>query len=681
MKISFCFHDHQPVGNFQHVMEDAWSKCYSPMLEVLERHEGIPFALHLSGTLLEWLDEYHPEYMEKCAGLCREGRMEFLTSGRYEPVLPVFRREDAAEQIREFSDHLQERTGTRPAGLWLTERVWEPHLPSLLHEAGVSWAVVDDIHLRRGGVPQDDLLKPWITEDAGHRVTLLGSSRTMRYMIPFSPAERVMEELKRIAGAGGKFLFYGDDGEKFGVWPGTHQLCYKNGWLTDFLSRVEKADWLDAVLPSEAAKTDPAGPVYVPASSYPEMGEWTVHGAGRKNYDRAAELLRENGMEESSRIFLSGGFWRNFLSVYPESKELHGRILASEELIRESGDEEALHHFWRSQCNCAFWHGVFGGIYLPHLREAVWREINLAEIKALKTLNCYPRISSYDVTGDGREDTVISSPCLSGAVHSQKGLTLAGLTFIRPEGEPVVLGHTLTRQPEAYHSSIPKSSGSGEAQTIHSEMGAKEEGLFEKLVIDRWRRTCFTDLVMDPNTEMSRWASSSEAVHSFRKASAEPGIQTVNDAVVFNTTGSVRNVEISKKLEVRLGEPVIKASSRYKVKTGMRTGTEVCLNLMTGRAKDRYYRVDSGRKRLMGQGASFKAKRVEVVDEWRRTRVILETESPCDIWVAPMDSVNRSESGYESVHQGTAFYFSRITDEKGSADLKLTLRMEETVGS
>ena len=234
MKICFCLHNHQPVGNFDHVMNSAYSDCYLPMLEVLENHHGINSGIHISGTLLEWLVLNHPEYLERTGELCRMGRMELLTSGRYEPILTVFRRFDIIQQIKDYSDFLEQLSGRRPEGLWLTERVWEPQLPSILSEAGVSWAVVDDIHLKRAGAY--DLFRPCITEDSGKTVKLLGSNRELRYRIPFSPVESVMEKLKEMHNAGASLVFYGDDGEKFGVWPGTHKLCYEDHWLDRFFS-------------------------------------------------------------------------------------------------------------------------------------------------------------------------------------------------------------------------------------------------------------------------------------------------------------------------------------------------------------------------------------------------------------------------------------------------------------
>ena len=674
MKICFCLHNHQPVGNFDHVMDSAYNDCYLPMLEVLENHPGIKTGLHISGTLLEWLAFNHPEYVDRTGVLCRADRMELLTSGRYEPILTVFRKSDVVQQIMDFSSYLSKLSGTKPEGLWLTERVWEPQLPSVLSEAGVSWAVVDDIHLKRAG--DTDLFRPCITEDSGTTLKLFGSNRELRYMIPFSPVESVMEKLKEIDNTGAELIFYGDDGEKFGVWPGTHKLCYEERWLDRFFNEVESADWLDSQLPSKAAETEAAGPFYVPASSYTEMGEWTLHGLQRDEYDDLRGQLDAAGNSETAEIFLSGGFWRNFLSMYPESKELHGRILSSEALVRESGNVEALHHFWRSQCNCAFWHGVFGGIYLPHLREALWKELHRAERDALKTIHGYPLIKTEDINADGFDETVIVSGTQSLLIHPDHGLTVSELTFLHKDGEPVPFGHVLSRHREAYHKAIPGSYFSGDVRTIHDDMPSKEDGLAGKVTIDRWRRMSFSDIVMPGVTEWNNWKHCGGEIVHFQKPAVSSSATVKETVVTFSGIFAANGFGVRKKLDVALRKPVIRASSVYSARPGDRAGMEICLNLMTGQSDERYFRIDSGEKHHMSGEGEFRGSTIEVIDSWRKVRTVIEMNSDTSVWVTPLDSVNRSESGYESVHQGTAFYISGFADEAGSYRLKISFRME-----
>ncbi len=38
----------------------------------------------------------------------------------------------------------------------------------------------------------------------------------------------------------------GDDLEKFGSWPGTHELCYDKRWLDNFFTEIENnSAWLE----------------------------------------------------------------------------------------------------------------------------------------------------------------------------------------------------------------------------------------------------------------------------------------------------------------------------------------------------------------------------------------------------------------------------------------------------
>ena len=47
-KVNFIFaiHNHQPVGNFDHVAEEAYQKSYLPLMEVLRDHPWFRFCIH-----------------------------------------------------------------------------------------------------------------------------------------------------------------------------------------------------------------------------------------------------------------------------------------------------------------------------------------------------------------------------------------------------------------------------------------------------------------------------------------------------------------------------------------------------------------------------------------------------------------------------------------------------------
>ncbi len=150
-------HAHQPVGNFDDVMERTYERSYLPFLQCVARHPGVRLGLHYSGSLLEWIVEHHPEYLEQVAALAAKGQVEVVGGGFYEPILITIPLEDQIEQIRRLANFIEEKFGKRPGGAWLAERVWEPQLPAALAEAGVEYTLVDDSHFLTAGHEMEEL--------------------------------------------------------------------------------------------------------------------------------------------------------------------------------------------------------------------------------------------------------------------------------------------------------------------------------------------------------------------------------------------------------------------------------------------------------------------------------------------------------------------------------------------
>ena len=121
------------------------------------------------------------------------------------------------------------------------------------------------------------------------------------------------------------------------------------------------------------------------------MTEWVLSPETQQEF---VALTRQKPDDEDwQRLvrFTRGGFWRNFSVRYPETNEMYARMIDVSNTLAalQAGDrvepdrrellDEAQRHLYRSQCNCSYWHGAFGGLYLPHLRNAVYRELILAD--------------------------------------------------------------------------------------------------------------------------------------------------------------------------------------------------------------------------------------------------------------------------------------------------------------
>src|SRR5512143_4004500 len=151
----------------------------------------------------------------------------------------------------------------------------------------------------------------------------------LRYTIPFKEPEDTLRLFRELKGKPGALMVMADDGEKFGVWPGTHKWVYQEGWLERFIAALEaNADWLETTTFGEyAASHGPMGRVYLPTCSYMEMGEWSLPAQAMKEYDAFVAGLRNEPDYEAKRPFIKGGFFRNFLAKYPESNAMHKRML------------------------------------------------------------------------------------------------------------------------------------------------------------------------------------------------------------------------------------------------------------------------------------------------------------------------------------------------------------------
>src|SRR5574341_881500 len=140
---------------------------------------------------------------------------------------------DKVGQIQALTEFLRSSFGVSPRGMWLAERVWEPQLPKVLRDAGVEFVLLDDSHFAQAGLDPETLGGYYLTEEQGATLAVFPISQRLRYLVPFADPEETVRYLQGRRGAGAVTLV--DDGEKFGLWPGTHQLVYGARWLRRFL--------------------------------------------------------------------------------------------------------------------------------------------------------------------------------------------------------------------------------------------------------------------------------------------------------------------------------------------------------------------------------------------------------------------------------------------------------------
>lgn len=684
-RLLLLIHSHQPVGNFEDVFESSYRTAYLPFVQAVSRHPAVRVGLHYSGPLLEWIETHHPEFFDLLRTLSENGQVELVGGGFYEPILISIPPEDRLEQIRRLADFIEKRFGRRPLGAWLAERVWEPQLPSTLASAGVAYTLVDDIHFLAAGFELEQLHGYYLAEDLGATVKLIPGLKALRYLMPFGSVENTIAFLKQSAQAHpGGFAAMGDDCEKFGVWPETHKHCYEDGWLERLFTALDaNADWLETALPGEyLAELAPLGRADLPTASYTEMTEWALPTPARKRF-RA--LQQEFSSRPDVLAFLRGSFWRSFLTKYPEANLLHKKMLYASSKIRRISSavrrglplrralDQATTHLLRAQCNDAYWHGVFGGVYSPHLRSSVLRELVTAEKladAAEQGSPAYVETNLLDFDADGHDEIYLVSESYAALVKPSDGGTIAALDF-RVSDVPLI--NSLQRRPEAYHERVREASAApGTAEgvaSIHDRVRVKEKGLERFLNYDRWPRHAFRLLLFPAGKtwddysqmrleESANFAGSLYTVSSSTAerlelgchaplATPQPGVDatgaSLHAAKTYLFSRNAKGFELACHLAI---------SSQSAEPLRLMAGLELVFNLLAPDASDRYFEWTGGHEPLRW-GGTAPAPELRMVDEWQNVSILIHAAGAREFWVAPIETVSESEDGFERVYQGS----------------------------
>ena len=453
--LALVIHFHQPVGNLDAVVRTATERCYRPFLEVLNDFPDIRMTLHYSGCLLEWLEENEPDVPRMLRDMSERGQIELMTGGFYEPVLAALPERDQIGQIEMLSKHLRDEylagagggAGGGPHGLWLTERVWEQEVVSSIVEAGVRYTVLDDTMFHSVGITDDELVGPFVTEHDSKPLLVYAGDRQLRYLIPYKRVARVVDYLR--SGEPGRLFVYGDDGEKFGEWPDTYERVYGDKWLVSFFEELlGHDDWLElTTLGEHSATAVPRGRVYLPSSSYDEMMRWALPSDARLKLGKAMRTLQKEDPDDLLP-FLRGAPWRSFLAKYPEVNQLQKRMVhVSSELAASDPPADAIKELYRAQCNCAYWHGAFGGVYLSFMRGALWHHLLRAE--GMQTAReTGPAVTALDIDADAIDEVLITAPWGATLVAPHRGGMLVELDDWRTGANVLAVA---ARHLEAYH--------------------------------------------------------------------------------------------------------------------------------------------------------------------------------------------------------------------------------------
>jgi 4-alpha-glucanotransferase len=414
-------HNHLPLGLDQATAEGSYQEAFKPLIAVLYRYPDFPVTLHYSGILMEWLEEFHPEFLTLLAEMVKRGQVEMLGGGYYDPILPLIPTNDKLGQLEKMTTLLRVLFETRPRGCWIAEKVWEPSLASVLRASGIDYAFLDDGQFRIAGTSETGLWLPCIAEDQGKTISLFAVSGSLSALAARAGPADTIDFLKAVphAADGGAVAVHLDDGSA------APRTLLRNGWLEELIRRVgENAEWLEPTTPGQYLKKNPpTRRLFIPSSSSMEMMQWALPPERRGAYN---ELRERMGTPGAAGQFVVGGHFRQFLNRYPEAWLMYAKMINTHVLVNQvRGDKykkkAAQNELWKGQCHHAYWSGSGGGIYENALRKAVYQSLIEAEKITRATEIFAPSIISVDYDMDNSIEYLYQGSELNAYIHSRGG--------------------------------------------------------------------------------------------------------------------------------------------------------------------------------------------------------------------------------------------------------------------
>jgi hypothetical protein len=325
------------------------------------------------------------------------------------------------------------------------------------------------------------------------------------------------------------------------------------------------------------------------------------------------------------------------------------RLAALPAASRTPAMQEALH---RSQANDAYWHGLFGGLYLPHLRRAIWN--NLLALEA--ALPPGPPRELADLDNDGIAELALRSGSLQAFVPEDGHAALVELSSL-----PLAhnLGDTLRRYPEAYHAKLGLQQSAQAAHdgiaSAHDRVAFRHEilpgdadpdtrprAMFQERVIAAdGSATAVESYVADPGT--SRYVAEGEGWRLVKR------YQLDGDTLSVEFTLEGRKPPAALETELNLAMPSCDGfGGRYQL-----PGGEVPSGFGTPLARE-----------------SLAALRLE--DSELKGAVDIAVSPSLTFDCAPHLTVSQSEAGFEKIMQAVCIRL-RWNQPKGRMTVRLTL--------
>lgn len=671
-QLLFGVHCHQPVDNFDWAVQEALERSYLPFFEHVAHHEHFVFSVHFSGWLLQKIEQDYPELFNIFVQLSQRGQIEWLSGGFYEPILAAISSQDRRDQIEKLNHYIEQKFNQIPKGLWLAERVYDESIIADIAACGITYTCVDDYHFKR--VAQMHTQGYFVTESAGTPLNIFAINKALRYALPFLDVNEAIAQIKQQ-----EVAIHFDDGEKFGLWPNTYEWVYDKQWLSQFLEQLKEEPSITTTTFSHYMQNNlPQSLIYLPNVSYYEMGEWSLNAEAILLRQEAHALLQKHFSDDACEQLLGGGVWKNFFAKYSESNHIHKRLLALSQLrtkVQRSDFDDAL---FKAQANDALWHGVFGGVYLPNLRDNCYRYLIEAERIAYENSHQLPQRNDIDF--DGYDEILLANKPLV-VLISEKAAMVKEFDW---RLKAFNLQNCMMRRIEAYHNALlhpktddlPSHDDTDDATvSIHDTTLSIDENTRSHIINDWYERGSFLYHITDEGFNLHNFHTNTFAEYGDFVNQPYSTTALKKNEVSLTREGGIYIAQRAYATAVTKTFKLKKQSLESTMQLHTQADTAGLHSMVECNFHFASYTHLTFNEKLLNDGIdSLDAPTLTIIDPHLNFAMTLEASQSVQWFITPIKSVALSERGVDLTTQGVAI---ALLFDSVEASITLTATLKE----
>jgi hypothetical protein len=360
-----------PKGNSNEYMEDVYQNAFKPFLTAVYNYPAIRTVLYYSGSVLEWIESAHPEFLMLLNDMIKRRQVELLGGGFHDPVYSLLPAQDRIGQIEAFTTYIRKRFGKRSRGAWYYEGLWESFYPSMLSNAGMEYTFVNSTMLKTENPSVNDYHRLFISEDQGKTVYLFPMDQNLVRKFGEGSPEEFFIQIQKIVEKSTTMplIVIMLDGLSLGHWGNSHQRIYFEGWIDELLQILyDNRKVYTPILPGRFVRTHQKAELAYMSSSTPGQ------------FLGVPKFILQDMNKNKRQVSI----FRQYLNYFPVARKMYGKMHHVHDLINQlkrdsSRKKSARQELWKAQHGGLFHQEKTNGIYDNNLRKNVFRNLIEAE--------------------------------------------------------------------------------------------------------------------------------------------------------------------------------------------------------------------------------------------------------------------------------------------------------------